>query len=197
MQQSANRALIGLAILLVLAYGSACKSPPAPVPAEPAPTGDQLQLPQAQGFVSDFAGKLSAGTKERLENQLKEFVDRAGIDFAVVTLPFDDLQGMAIGAYALQLGKQWGIGRGPEKLGLLLLIAIKPPGSDGIYLGSTRLEISRNLERDIPSDVGQTIIQKMRNDLQAGHFDQALTRGVDEIISTLTQKRGIPASRQP
>lgn len=203
MQQSAKRTLIGLAMLLALAYSSACKSPPPPAPVESpspapaAPTGEPLQLPKAQGFVSDFANKLSPEARQILENHLKDFADRGGIDLAVVTISFDEMKGMAMEDYSLQLGRQWGIGRGPEKLGVLLLIAIKPLDSDGTYHGGTRLEISRNLERDIPNDVAQEIIRKMRDDFQAGRFDQALTRGVDEIISTLTQKRGIPATKRP
>lgn len=186
-----------IAILLSLAYGSACKWLHSSAPAEPAPTSDQVQLPKAQGFVSDFASKLSPEAKQTLEAKLKEFADRSGIELAVVTIPFDEMKGMAIEDYSLQLGRQWGIGRGPEKLGLLLLIAIKPLGSDGIYHGGTRLEVSRNLEHDMPNDLAGEIVRKMRDDFQAGRFDQALTLGVDAIISTLTQKRGSPTNKHP
>jgi len=195
MRQTTNRILLLTAIMISLAYGSACKSQPAPAPVEsPQPSAPRL-LPEAQGYVSDFANKLSAGTKQKLETQLTDFVERGGIDLSVVTIPFDELQGMAVEDYSLQMGRQWGIGHGPDKLGALLLLAIKPQDSDGTYHGSTRLELSRNLEPDLPNDQAREIIGKMRNDFQAGRFDQALTLGVNEIISTLTQKRSIPAGK--
>lgn len=202
MQQSANRTLIGIAMLLALAFISACKSPPAPAPAAPAspapaPTSEPLQLPKAQGFVSDFANKLSPEARQILKNHLKDFADRGGIELDVVTIPFDDMKGLTIEDYTQRMSSQWNIGRGPQQLGVLLLIAIKPPDSDGTYHGGTRLEVSRNLERDMPNDVAQEIIRKMRDAFQVGRFDQALTLGVDEIISTLTQRRGIPANKRP
>jgi uncharacterized protein len=142
--------------------------------------------------VSDFAGKLSPDTKQALEALLRTFADRNGIELAVVTIPFDDMHGLAIEDYSLSLGRRWGIGSGPEKLGLLLLIAIKPADNDGRYHGATRLEVSRKLEGDIPNELAGEIIRTMRDDFAAGRFDQAIKAGVDLISATLSKKRGIP-----
>jgi uncharacterized membrane protein YgcG len=149
------------------------------------------QLPQPQGFVSDFAGKLSSNGKQEIEVLLREFADRSGIDFAVVTVPFDTCNGQPIEEYSLALDGM-GIGRGPEKLGLLLLIAIKPADSEGRYSGSTRLEVSRKLERDIPDELAAQTIRIMRDDFQAGRFDRATKIGVVRIINTLSEKRNTP-----
>ena len=150
-----------------------------------------LQLPQPQGTLSDFAGKLSPTTKQQIETLLRSFRDRTGIEVAVVTIPFDDMQGYPIEDYALRLGRQWGVGRDSEKRALLLLVAIKPPDSQGVYHGSTRLEVSRHLEGDVPDILAGELIRKMRDDFSAGHFDQALTTGTQTILATLSQRLGI------
>jgi uncharacterized protein len=151
----------------------------------------QLGLPQPQGMVSDFAGKLSPAVRGQLETLLIDFRDRSQIEVAVATIPFDDMQGYPIEEYSLQLGRQWGLGRGSEKNSLLLLVAIKEANSQGIYSGGTRLEVSRHLEGDIPDGLAGEIIRRIREDLKAGRFDQALTMGVQTVLATVAEKRGI------
>jgi len=163
------------------------------------------QLPKAQGFVNDFAGKLSPANNQQLENLLRNFRDRTGIEVVVVTISFDDMQGYPIEDYALRLGREWGVGRDSEKRALLLLVAIKPPDAQGVYHGGTRLEVSRHLEGDVPDILAGDLIRKMRDDFIAGRFDQALTTGTQTILATLSQKLGIAmdgvdptqAARQP
>ena len=164
----------------------------------------QPQLPPPQGMVSDFAGKLSPGARQQIETLLTNFRDRSGIEIAVVTIPFDDMQGYPIEDFALKLGRQWGVGRDSEKRALLLLVAIKPADAEG-YHGGTRLEVSRHLEGDVPDILAGELIRKMRADFIAGRFDQALTTGTQTILATLAQRLGISmdgidssqAARQP
>jgi uncharacterized protein len=151
----------------------------------------ELQLPSPQGMVNDFAGKLAPNTNQQLENLLKNFRDRSGIEITVVTVNFDDMQGYPIEDYALYLGRQWGVGRDSQKRALVLVVAIKPPGSDGLYHGGTRLEVSRHLEGDLPDGLAGEIIRKMRDYFPKGQFDQALTLGTQTIVATLAQKLGI------
>jgi uncharacterized protein len=150
-----------------------------------------LPLPQPQGMLSDFAGKLSPTTKVQIETLLQSFREKSGIEVAVVTVPFDDMQGSPIEDYALRLGRQWGVGRDSEKRALLLLVAIKSPDSQGVYHGSTRLEVSRHLEGDVPDILAGELIRKMRDDFSAGRFDQALTTGTQTILATISQRLGI------
>ena len=178
---------LACAVALVLAL-AACASAQRPA------NDNSKDLPKPLGFVSDFAGKLSAEKKSQLEGLLNRFAGQSGIDLAVVTIPYEWLKGEALESYSLRLGREWGVGRGPQKLGLLLLAAIKEPDAGGaLYHGGARLEVSRNLERDIPNEIAAEIIRKMRDDFMHGHFDQALTVGVQLIISTLAEKRGTPA----
>jgi uncharacterized protein len=151
----------------------------------------QPSLPAPQGMVSDFAGKLDSQTRAQLERLLRDFRDKTQIEVAVVTVNYDDMQGYPIEQYALELGRKWGVGRDSQKRALLLLVAIKPRGSDGKYHGGTRLEVSRKLEGDIPDILAGEVIRKMRDDFQAGRFDQALVNGTQTILATLQQRLGI------
>src|SRR5205085_6724882 len=85
----------------------------------------QPQLPAYTGMVNDFAGKLSADKRQQLESLLENFRARSGVEIAVVTMRFDDLQGYPIEDYSLQLARQWGVGGDSTKRALLLLVAIK------------------------------------------------------------------------
>ena len=180
-----TRSLNPTAVLLLLASVVSC----ATVISTPA---IEAQFKQRQGFVSDFADKLSSGVKQELEALLRAYADRNGIDFAVVLVPFGEMHGQPIEDYSLALGREWGIGRGPQNLGLLLLIAVDSVDTEGRFHGSTRLEVSRNLERDIPNELSSQIIRTMRADFQAGRFDQAVKTGVKLILTTLSEKRRLP-----
>jgi uncharacterized protein len=149
------------------------------------------QIPQPQGMVNDYAGVLSPSTKQEVETLLRNFRDRSGIEVVVVNIPFDDLQGYPKEDYALYLGRAWGVGRGSEKLGMLLLNAIKPPSGQGVYGGSSWISVSRHLEGDIPDGLAGDIYRKMRPHLQAGQFDEGVRVGAQTIMATLAQKRGI------
>ncbi len=149
----------------------------------------QSQIPKPQGLVNDFAGKLTPQTKQQLENLLTYFRHRSNIEIAVVTVPFEFMANQPIEAYSLQLGREWGVGN--KAGGLLLLVAIKSKAADGTYGGATRLEVSRQLEKDISNELAGEIIRQFRSELKRGLFDEALTKGVHTLILTLAQKRGI------
>jgi uncharacterized protein len=154
------------------------------------------KLPQADGLVSDFAEKLSPGTRRILEDRLEDFKNRTdGVELTLVTIPYESMGGLPIEKYSLQLARSWGIGaKGKRREGLLLLIAIKPPDEQGIYHGSTRLEVSRSLQDELSNSTASGIIGLMHEDFIAGRFDQAVTTGVEHVIETIEQERGL---RQP
>jgi uncharacterized protein len=152
----------------------------------------QLNLPQPQGFVNDFAGKLSAGKITQLDSLLRAFRDRTGgIEIAIVTLPHEQLQGYTPHDYALALGRQWGLGGGTDKSAAVLLVAIKPPDANGLYSGNTWLEVSRHLEGDVPDALASEITRRMRDNTRAGRFDEAIDMGTQTLLATIAQSRGI------
>ncbi|MEW6125554.1 MAG: TPM domain-containing protein [Acidobacteriota bacterium] len=151
----------------------------------------KLQFPQSSGYVNDFANKLNPQTRQSLENLLTNFRNRANIEITVVTIPFEQMNDYPIEDYTLELGRRWGVGKASNEPAAVLLVAIKEKGSDGMYHGGTRLEISRHLEGDVPDGLAGELIRRMRVDFQKGNFDGALNTGVQTILATIAEKRGI------
>jgi uncharacterized protein len=80
-----------------------------------------IAVPQPQGFVSDFAGVLDAGTKARLTGVIRELKEKTGAEIAVVTVrttkpetAFD---------YAMAIAEQWKPGTKGKDNGVVFLIA--------------------------------------------------------------------------
>src|SRR5262249_37432760 len=129
---------------------------------------------------------------QQIETLLRNFRDRTGIEVAVVTVPFDDMQGYPIEEYTLRLGREWGVGRDSEKRALLLLVAIKPPDDKGQYHGGTRLEVSRHLEGDVPDILAGELIREMREDFMAGGVVPEPNPGPRSIGSVRPRPRPVP-----
>src|SRR6185369_8652747 len=98
-----------------------------------------FELPPPTGFVNDFAGVVDAASRERMETMARNFRDRTQIEIAVVTV--SSLQGRAKEDVGLQIGREWGIGGGQEKNGLVILLA---PEEHQSYIA-----VSRHLEDEI------------------------------------------------
>jgi len=72
-------------------------------------------------LVNDFANMLTTEQVTELENDLVAYHDSTSTQIAIVII--DTLNGMEIDAYALQLGRTWGIGQKDKNNGVLLLIS--------------------------------------------------------------------------
>jgi uncharacterized membrane protein YgcG len=149
------------------------------------------QIPQPRGLVNDFADKLSPAARQALENQLKDFFSKHRVEIAVVTIPFDRLQNNSIENYTRELARMWKNNPGHTNLEVVLLVAIKDKKTDGLYGGSTRLEVTNNLQKVLSDELAKDIIQGMREDLKSGQFDNAITKGVQNIFSALSQFYGV------
>ena len=79
------------------------------------------QYPKPVGFVNDFAGVMQNSNREQLENMLRQFRDKTGIEIVVVTVR--DMGGLDENTYAVELFKEWGIGSKERNDGLLILVA--------------------------------------------------------------------------
>ncbi|HJQ67573.1 MAG TPA: TPM domain-containing protein [Blastocatellia bacterium] len=150
----------------------------------------QIQVPQPQGWVNDFANKLSPQTRQSLENLLTNFTNRTGVESTIVIVPEESLGGYTKEEYALVLGRTWKVGRASDKRAMVLLVVIKPSDEQGCH-GDTRLEVSRHLEGDLPDGLAWEVIRRMRNDFQACRFDQAFTTGTQTLLATVADRIGV------
>ena len=145
----------------------------------------EAPLPAPEGFykyVTDTAGVIDAGTKERLATILNRLKERADIEFAVVTVPTTGDQDIL--SYSLSLARGWGIGSNEgEKNGLLLVVAV----NDRTY----RVEVSRHLEGDLSDGLaGEIARQRLVPQFKQGNYGQGVSDFVQATIATLAEKRG-------
>src|ERR1043166_2640920 len=69
----------------------------------------QIQLPTPVGYVNDFAHVIPADAAARIERIIQDVRTKSGGEIVVVTLP--DLNGRDPADVALQIGRQWKVGK--------------------------------------------------------------------------------------
>jgi len=137
-----------------------------------------LDFPQLTGRVVDEAGVLDAATKSALDSKLAALEAQTTDQLVVVTLK--TLRGTTIETYGYQLGRHWGIGQKGKNNGALLIIA---PTERKI-----RIEVGYGLEDRLTDAVTRLIIENaIAPRLRKNDFAGGISRGVDDIISVLTE----------
>jgi len=155
---------LGLLCLLTLCLLFACI--PAPAKA--------LEVPQYQGYVTDLAGMISAGERQRLEQTLLAFEQSDSTQIAVLTIP--SLEGDALEDFSIRTVDAWKIGQKGKDNGVLLLVS---KGDRKI-----RIEVGRGLEGVLTDLVsGRIVDQVMAPHFKAGQLDEGFDAGVAAIIS--------------
>ncbi|HEX8904108.1 MAG TPA: TPM domain-containing protein, partial [Longimicrobiaceae bacterium] len=69
----------------------------------------QLELPQPVGYVNDFANVISPAYRDTIQAVIDDVRQKSGGEIVVVTLP--SLQGRSRDEVALQIGREWRIGK--------------------------------------------------------------------------------------
>ena len=82
-----------------------------------------LSVPQAQGYVNDYAKILRTNEKNKISSYLENLYDSTGIQIAVLTIP--SLNGEDLEVFSLKVAEKWQIGNKDKDSGALLLIALK------------------------------------------------------------------------
>lgn len=142
------------------------------------------QIPDARpaGFVSDYAGVMSAQSKQQLEALATELDRKTGSQLAIVTI--NSLQGEPIENFSVSLATKWGIGRKAQgDTGVMLLLAIQDRQS--------RMEVGYGIEPIIPDGRAGMILRDMRPSLQAGNYDGALMQAAGQVASFIAQAKGV------
>jgi uncharacterized protein len=134
-------------------------------------------FPPLSGRVVDAAKILSPVTTAGLERKLSDLEQKSGIQLVVATVP--SLDGQEIEPYANDLFRFWKLGEAKKNNGALLLIAPKER--------RMRIEVGYGLEGTLTDAISSLIIANaIAPRFKAGDFNGGVTRGVDDIITTLT-----------
>ena len=139
-------------------------------------------LPPPTGYINDFAGVLSPGTKASLE-QLCTQVDRqAHAQIAVVTIKTLD-NDQSIEEFATELEDKWKVGPKGTDRGVLMIFSLAPR--------RYRIEVGYGLEGILNDakvgDIGRT----MRPYLVQNDFNTAIPLGFQRLATVIAQDAGV------
>jgi uncharacterized protein len=139
------------------------------------------------GYVTDLAGVIPQGTKERLETLGTELEQKTGAQLAIVTVK--SLDDRPIDDYAVNLFKHLGVGSKKENSGILLLLA----PNDRKY----RIEVGYGIEPVIndarAGDAGRAMVPFLRQN----DFGSAVEVAAWQLAKYIADDRGVTLSGQP
>jgi uncharacterized protein len=140
-----------------------------------------------QGYVSDFAGVVDAGSRARLEDYAARLEKATGVQSAYVTLP--DLAGEPVDQVANDLFRKWGIGHKGKDDGVLLLLSIQDHRS--------RLEVGYGLEPAITDGMAGDVLRAMRPYLREGRYGDAMLQAAEDMGARIAKARNVSVEAPP
>ena len=137
-----------------------------------------LKIPaRPEARVSDWAGIISQGARESLENKLAAFEEKTGNQIAIATFP--SLEGESLEDFSIHLAEQWKIGQKGKDNGVIILVF-----RDDHRM---RIEVGYGLEGVLPDAIASEIIRRiMAPRFREGDFDGGITGAVDAIIQVIS-----------
>lgn len=131
-----------------------------------------LTVPRLTSPVYDGAGWFSAEEKAALERRLTDLSGSDGFQIVAVTVP--DLQGVSVEEFALETGRQNGIGSAEADNGIVLLASAAER--------EVRIEVGYGLEGTVTDlRCGRIIREQMVPLLTAGRYAQAFDRAAQSV----------------
>jgi uncharacterized protein len=134
-----------------------------------------------QGYVSDFAGVVDAGSRAQLENYCAVVQQSTGAQMALVTIK--SLEGEPIEDVANTIARAWGVGQKGQNEGILLLLAINDRRS--------RLEVGYGLEPILPDGLDGSILREMRPALRQQQYGEALMAAAQTLGAAIAKAKGV------
>ena len=156
----------------------------------PAMCGESVAtLPAPTGYVNDFAGVLSAETRQSLEDLCTQVDQRAHAQIAVVTVKSVDADKSGatptIEEFATALEDKWKVGKKGTDRGILLIFVMNPPPVHG------RIEVGYGLEGILPDGKVGDIGREMKPILVSGDLNRGISLGVHEIAQDIAADAGV------
>ena len=136
------------------------------------------QFPEYRRLINDFAGVLSPGVVQSMEQIAIELEQKTGAAVVVVTM--ETIDGEDETDYANRLFEAWGIGQKGVDKGVLIL--------DVVDIRRIRIEIGYGLEGIIPDGLAGEIRDRyMVPYLSKNDFDNGLGQGFAAVISIIAK----------
>lgn len=127
-----------------------------------------LEVPVLTGPVVDEAQFLSRGASAAIENALKNFYQKEGIQFQVLII--DKLVDESIEGYSIKVVDEWKLGKKGDDRAALFLIALDDR--------KMRIEVGRGLEGNLTDLTSNRIINEVKPFFQKNDFDNGVALGL-------------------
>lgn len=135
-----------------------------------------IQVPRNDGWVTDLARVLAPNEERALESLCESYKAGSGHEIAVLTLA--DLGGQPIERFALEVGREWKIGRRGVDDGALVVVAKRER--------EVRIEVGRALEGDLnDARAGRIIREVIVPRFRDGEYFEGLRDGLTAIHAAL------------
>ncbi len=139
---------------------------------------DIPERPNPPRLVNDFAGVLSSGQKQAIEEDLVNFYNQTSTQITVVVTP--DLGGTSIDDFSFKLGEKWGVGHKGRNNGIVMVIKPKSKEAKGEAFVAT----GYGLEGAVPDVVARRIVD---HDMIPHFRSNDYSAGIGAGIATLKQ----------
>ncbi len=131
-------------------------------------------IPPSGKWVTDLADLLTPSEEQMLSRKLAAYADTTSTQIVIVTLP--TLNGIPAADYAVELGRQWGVGQQEYDNGVVILVARK---EREVFIAT-----GYGLEGAIPDVLAGRIVRDiMVPRFRQGDFYGGLSAAVDAIIA--------------
>ncbi len=145
-----------------------------------------LEIPKPKGWVNDFANIITDREENRLINLISQLEKELTVEIAVVTL--NSLEGRPIEEVALNIGREWGVGK--QRNGLVILVALQER--------EWRIEVGSGLEGSIPDVIASNLGRKvMVPYFKAGDYGEGIHLALIEIQKLLQNDPSVKEKYQP
>lgn len=172
----------GRALLALLAIVFACGSLGADARAA------TIAVPKPQGYVTDLAGVIDAGTRTKLTNLIQELKDKTGAEIAVVTVR--TTQPETAFDYAMAIAEQWKPGAKGKDNGVVFLVAVDDR--------ELQILTGYGVEGALPDGkVGAIRDQLVVPAFRRGDYARGIADATTELAATIAADAGVQLTGAP
>src|SRR5690606_20100755 len=163
------------------------------VAALPRPVDAQSRLPRPVGWINDFANVIEPEHERQIQAVIDEVRAKSGGEIVVVTLP--SLMGRTRDELALQIGREWGVGRRGEpgdparNTGVVVLVVPEEASPDG--RGHAKIETGLGASTFITAaEAGRILDRFMIPRFQQGDYGGGILLGVAALAGEYAERFG-------
>lgn len=136
--------------------------------------GQETSFPKPIGYVNDFENVLSLEEVTKLENLLINYEKQTSNELVIVTISKTENE-IDFDTYALDLSKNWGVGKKSKDNGLVIVISNQ--------LGRIRICTGTGTEKILTDEICNTILEEnIIPNFKNGEIYNGIESGINALI---------------